>query len=106
MKKLVVLLAAVLVFLAGCAEKPDKLQVGVIQLLEHPSLDEVRMSILEELSAGLHQEFIDSHKGMKAHVLFESSEKDGMMAGYTENYIRVERPFDASLTGKIAEVTL
>ncbi len=51
MKKLAVLLAAVLVFLAGCAEKPDKLQVGVIQLLEHPSLDEVRMSILEELSA-------------------------------------------------------
>lgn len=65
-----------------------------------------RVRLLEELSAGLHQEFIDSHRGMKAHVLFESSEKDGMMAGYTENYIRVERPFEASLTGKIAEVTL
>ena len=65
-----------------------------------------RVARLEELCSVLHEEFIGSHHGMKAHVLFESSEKDGMMAGYTENYIRVERPFDASLTGKIVEVVL
>ena len=65
-----------------------------------------RVEMLESLCNELHQEFINAHHGMKAHVLFESSEKDGMMAGYTENYIRVERPFDASLTGKITEVEL
>ena len=46
------------------------------------------------------------HRGMKAHVLFESSEKEGMMAGYTENYIRIEKPYDAAMTGKIVEVEL
>ena len=29
-----------------------------------------------------------------------------MMAGYTENYIRIERPFDPALTGKIVETEL
>ena len=61
---------------------------------------------LELLSDRLHKEFIESNKGMKARVLFESSERNGMMAGYTENYIKVERPYDSSLTGRIAEIIL
>ena len=39
-------------------------------------------------------------------VLFESSDKNGMMYGYTGNYIRVERPYDSTLAGKIVELTL
>ena len=65
-----------------------------------------RVKILEELCGELHGEFIAMHHGMKAHVLFESSEKEGMMAGYTENYIRIEKPYDAAMTGKIVEVEL
>ena len=65
-----------------------------------------RVKILEELCEELHGEFIAMHRGMKAHVLFESSEKEGMMAGYTENYIRIEKPYDAAMTGKIVEVEL
>ena len=65
-----------------------------------------RVKILEELCGELHGEFIAMHRGMKAHVLFESSEKEGMMAGYTENYIRIEKPYDAAMTGKIVEVEL
>ena len=65
-----------------------------------------RVKILEELCGELHGEFIAMHHGMKAHVIFESSEKEGMMAGYTENYIRIEKPYDAAMTGKIVEVEL
>ncbi|MCR5004105.1 MAG: tRNA (N(6)-L-threonylcarbamoyladenosine(37)-C(2))-methylthiotransferase MtaB [Bacteroidales bacterium] len=62
-----------------------------------------RVKALEELSDRLNKEFLDAHKGCKAGVLFESSEKGGRMAGYTENYIRVVRPFDATKVGKITE---
>jgi len=65
-----------------------------------------RVARLEELCSQLHDEFVSSHKGMKASVLFESKEKDGSMSGYTENYIKVTRPYDADLVGKICEVEL
>lgn len=65
-----------------------------------------RVDRLEELCDRLHKAFIEENKGIKEKVLFESSEKDGKMAGYTGNYIRVERPYDAELSGKIVEVTI
>ncbi len=65
-----------------------------------------RVHILEELCARMHQEFIDSQKGTRHRVLFESKEKDGTMSGYTDNYIRVTRPYDPALVGNITEVEL
>lgn len=60
-----------------------------------------RVQRLEQLSDELHREFVESHKGMEANVLFESSNKKGMMFGYTENYIRVDRPFEPALINTI-----
>lgn len=65
-----------------------------------------RVKALEELCGRLHDEFLEKSKGHKAQVLFESRLKDGNMEGYTGNYIRVCRPYDESLVGKIVEVTL
>lgn len=65
-----------------------------------------RVKALEALCEELHRDFADRHRGQKAQVLFESKEKNGQMGGYTGNYIRVSRPFEASLVGKISEVTL
>lgn len=65
-----------------------------------------RVAVLEELCAQLHSEFVDSQKGTRVSVLFESKEKDGTMGGYSGNYIRVTRPYDPALSGKIVEVTL
>lgn len=67
---------------------------------------EERVHRLEELSDRLHAEFIKANEGVHEKVLLESSEKDGMMAGYTGNYIRIERPFDGSLSGKIIDVLI
>ncbi len=65
-----------------------------------------RVQTLEELSAKLHEEFLEQNRGVTGHVLFESTDKNGMMEGYTENYIRVSRPYDPELIGKITEVTI
>lgn len=65
-----------------------------------------RVEMLEGLCRSLNEEFIDSQKGVKEKVLFEESCTDGKMSGYTGNYIRVERNWDESLTGKLVEVTL
>ncbi len=65
-----------------------------------------RVAVLEELCAELHGDFVAAHRGMHARVLFESKEKDGSMGGYTENYIRVTRPWDSSLSGRIADVVI
>ena len=65
-----------------------------------------RVAVLEELCAQLHEEFVASQKGTRVQVLFESKEKDGSMGGYSGNYIRVTRPFDPALSGRIVEVEL
>ena len=65
-----------------------------------------RVQRLESLCQELHEEFMQQHKGMKAQVLFESTDRKGMMEGYTENYIRASQPFDPEKIGKIVEVTI
>ena len=66
----------------------------------------LRVQMLEELSAQLHAEFLESNKGVAEQVLFESTDRKGMMEGYTGNYIRISRPFDPTLIGKIVDVTI
>lgn len=70
------------------------------------SVKKERVAELEKLSATLHEEFVQSQKGTRQKVLFESRGKDGSMGGYTGNYIRVNRPYNESLIGKITEVIL
>ena len=65
-----------------------------------------RVRMLEELSAKLHEEFIQSNSGVCEKVLFESTDRNGMMEGYTGNYIRVARPFDEGMIGNIVDVIL
>ena len=65
-----------------------------------------RVAMLEELCKTLNDEFIASQKGVCEHVLFEEDNNDGVMSGYTGNYIKVDRPWDPTLAGKIVEVTL
>ena len=65
-----------------------------------------RVAVVEELCARLHAEFIEANRGVREKVLFESTDRDGLMEGYTGNYIRVSRPFDPALVGRLAEVVL
>lgn len=65
-----------------------------------------RVARLEALCASLHEDFASRSRGKTLPVLFESKDKEGMMSGYTSNYIRVSRPYDPKLVGKITEVEL
>ena len=65
-----------------------------------------RVARLEALCAQLHDAFIAENKGLPEKVLWESSVKDGLMAGYTGNYIRVEKPYDPALVNTIESIIL
>ena len=65
-----------------------------------------RVLALEELCSRLHDEFVEENRGIHERVLFESKEKDGNMSGYTGNYIRIVRPYDASLVGRLTDIII
>ena len=65
-----------------------------------------RVQMLESLCQELHEEFIQANKGVAEKVLFESTDRKGMMEGYTGNYIRVSREYDPSLIGQITDVVI
>ena len=65
-----------------------------------------RVQMLEALCAELHKEFMEANKGVSEQVLFESTDKNGMMEGYTGNYIRICRPYDPDLIGKIIDIII
>lgn len=61
---------------------------------------------LQELSDRKKEAFYRANKGRKANVLWEADNEDGMMYGFTENYIRVGRKFDERYINKITEETI
>lgn len=70
------------------------------------SIKTERVKKLEALCESLHSEFVVSNNGVPEKVLFESKDKDGMMSGYTGNYIKIVRPYDASLVGRIVDIEI
>lgn len=52
-----------------------------------------RNKILRNLSYMKHQYFTKQHEGEERKVLFESFNKNGVMEGYTDNYIRVSTAY-------------
>lgn len=65
-----------------------------------------RSKFLQQLANEKQKTFYRKNLGKKAKVLFESSKKNGLMFGFTENYIKVEIPFNHTLTGNIKTVKL
>ena len=65
-----------------------------------------RVARLEALCEELHAAFVAANKGVREQVLWESSVKNGLMGGYTGNYIRVEEPADPARFNTLEEVVL
>jgi threonylcarbamoyladenosine tRNA methylthiotransferase MtaB len=65
-----------------------------------------RLTKLTELSNNLHSQFYKQNIGLTQKVLFELSHKGGLMHGYTENYIKVEYPYQKELVGQIVTVKM
>ena len=58
---------------------------------------------LRNLSYMKQQYFQQQHAGNSRKVLFEGHSKNGMMEGYTDNYIRVNTPFRAEWVNELVE---
>ena len=70
------------------------------------SIKTERVARLEALCEDLHQDFLKANKGLSTTVLWESSVKNGMMGGYTSNYIRVEEPYDKAKVNTIENIII
>ncbi|MBK9734904.1 MAG: tRNA (N(6)-L-threonylcarbamoyladenosine(37)-C(2))-methylthiotransferase MtaB [Saprospiraceae bacterium] len=65
-----------------------------------------RNEMLRILSQKKKMAFSLPYLGTVREVLFENIKEDGMMSGYTDNYIKVILPLDGSMINKIAPVCL
>ena len=65
-----------------------------------------RSKLLRLLSASKKTSFYKKNIGTDYNVLFESENKNGLIEGYTENYIRVRKDWNKNLVGKIRKVRI
>lgn len=65
-----------------------------------------RNKALRNLSYMKMQYFMEQHAGQTRKVLFEDYNKNGMMEGYTDNYIRVSTPYRAEWANQLVDWTL
>lgn len=74
------------------SERINTLAVEMKPVVPHHVRHE-RNKALRNLSYQKMQYFTAQHEGQTRQVLFESANKNGMMEGYTDNYIKVQTPF-------------
>ncbi|MDF9828869.1 threonylcarbamoyladenosine tRNA methylthiotransferase MtaB [Parabacteroides sp. PF5-6] len=87
------------------SERPGT-QALNIEYKVDPKVKHRRSQALLDLSEKKRIAFYEAHQGEKAIVLFEHTRKGEMMQGFTENYIRVEAPYDKALINETQEVVL
>ena len=87
------------------SERPGT-QALKIDYVVDPKIKHARSQALLDLSERKLQAFYEAHIGKEADVLFEHTKKEGMMHGFTENYIKVERPYEASLVNRTCRIRL
>lgn len=88
------------------SERPNTTAVRVKENVVPVHERRKRNKMLTILSEKKKQAFYRSFEGTVRPVLFEHEEKDGMMFGYTDNYVRVQLAYDASLVGRIIDTRL
>lgn len=87
------------------SERPNTTALDITPVIPVPDRRK-RTHVLRRLSKQKRFDFDHRHAGQQHTVLFESEPKNGLLAGWTENYIRVYTPFHPSLVNAIKKVTL
>ena len=62
-----------------------------------------RNKILRTISYNKLQQFTSTQIGQKRKVLFESANKNGLMEGYTDNYIKISVPYNKEWENEIVD---
>ena len=81
------------------SERPGTQALKIDHVVD-PKTKHARSQQLLDISDRKLHAFYEAHIGQKANVLFEQTRKGGMMHGFTENYIKVEIPYDHSLVNE------
>jgi threonylcarbamoyladenosine tRNA methylthiotransferase MtaB len=84
----------------------DNTQALQIQPVVPVAIRNERNKILRNLSYRLQQAFQEKFIGTSRKVLWEDFNKNGMMEGYTDNYIRVKTPYREEWAHQIMDWTL
>lgn len=71
-----------------------------------PKVIKQRAQQLQDLSSLLHHNFYVQYIGREEQVLFEDTQHNGMMQGFTRNYIRVEMEYQKEVVKNIVNVQL
>ncbi|WP_430814496.1 tRNA (N(6)-L-threonylcarbamoyladenosine(37)-C(2))-methylthiotransferase MtaB [Carboxylicivirga sp. RSCT41] len=87
------------------SERPNTQALKIDEVVPVP-LRKERSKILHELSEKKTRHFYKQYIGNENTVLFEGAEHDGMINGFTQNYIKVEVPFKKHLSNTIQAVRL
>ena len=87
------------------SERPGTMALKIDHVVD-PKEKHKRSQRILELSEQKLKAFYEAHQGTVHKVLFEQPSKDKPMHGFTENYIRVEAPYQQELINKATEVML
>ena len=87
------------------SERPGTQALKIDYVVE-PQVKHSRSQQLLDISERKLHLFYEKHIGCKARVLFEQTKRGGAMHGFTENYIKVECPYDKKLVNVTKEVLL
>jgi len=87
------------------SERPNTQALKIKPVIPVPERHK-RNAILHELSEEHRISFYKEFINKESSILVESSEREGKMSGFTPNYIKVEIPYDPSLTNTIQKVRL
>ena len=87
------------------SERPNTQALKIKPIVPMPERHR-RNAVLHTLSDQRREAFYKKYIGTEAKILVESSEKEGVMSGFTENYLKVEIPANQLLTNTIQRVRL
>ena len=87
------------------SERPDTLALKIPYVVDQHE-KHVRTRKMMALSDRKLSAFIDNALGTVRPVLFEHTNDDGVMRGFTDNYLRVEVPADEALVNTVVPVRL
>lgn len=88
------------------SERPNTTSVNQTHRAVPPPERRLRNRTLRALSDRKRRIFREQFRGQVRPVLWERNVKSDTIQGYTDNYIRVSRPFDRDLVGSVENVTL
>lgn len=87
------------------SERPGT-QALKIEYVVDPKVKHARSNTLLDISDSKLHAFYRSQIGKEKTVLFEHTRKGGLMNGFTENYVKVEIPYDSTLSNQTRRVRL